>query len=181
MKIFYHSFCHTLSENGYRAQSREIPADRSRCQASRIPILVCTGLRNPHLGLRGWFVLPTCTVVLPGFLDFSSLNQHATPLATDLGDQFSHSIYDALRNCIPLRYKSILQFSFEGPVVECLIPHPPKYSVLPINPLHSPLYDHASSPRFLIHAIGCWGGGAILAVTSTSNKWPNAPYSYQQI
>ena len=149
---YWHSFSHTLSENGYRAQSREIPADRSRCQASRIPILVCAWLRNPHLGLRGWFVLPTCTAVLPGFLDFCSLNQHATPLTTlDLGDQFSNSVYDAWRNYIPLRYKSILQFSFEGPVVECLIPHPPTYPVLPVNPLHPPVRLWHPSPSFFLH------------------------------
>jgi hypothetical protein len=48
------------------------------------------------------------------------LNQHATPLTTDLSDQFSHSVHDALRYYIPPRYKSIPRFSFEGPVVECL-------------------------------------------------------------
>jgi hypothetical protein len=72
-EIIYHSLIsHTLLENEYRAQPREVPPDRSRCQASRISVLVraAAGFRNPYLGLRR-FVVPKYMHgnALPGFLD----------------------------------------------------------------------------------------------------------------
>ena len=138
-EIIYHSFSHTLLENGYRAQPREIPPDRSQCQASRISVLVraVAGLRNPFrvATIQRAYMHGNAP---PGFLDCCPIKSTRHSFDDRSQDQFSHSIHDALRDYIPQGIKASPDF-IRRSCCQVSHPSPANISCPPCNPLHPPV------------------------------------------
>jgi hypothetical protein len=100
--IIYHIlFELSHAGNGYRAKFRRTEAD------AKLRFGAC---RAPKSAFRVARIRRCTAMFFRNFWIFVQLNQDTTPLTTDPSDQFSHSVHDALRNCIPSSIKASPDF-----------------------------------------------------------------------